>query len=320
MDLVMPVMDGVEATRRIMRESPCAILVVTATVTGNLKMVFEALGHGALDAVQTPRFQRDGDHDGTAEFRRKLATVSRLIAAPPRPARPAAARAAPAAPGLPAMPDATPDVLRAAVVGRGSTPAAALPAGPTLPLLLIGASTGGPQAVSKLLAGLSPDLPAGVVVVQHLDARFAPSFLAWLGQHSPLPVVAAARGDRPRPGVVAVAIGEEHVRLDPLGAFAFSLEPENVLIRPSADVLFESVAAHPGANGVAVILTGMGRDGARGMLALRRKGFRTLAQDAATSVIHGMPSAAAAAGAVMEMLPIDRMGSRVMELLRGRPT
>lgn len=358
MDLVMPVMDGVEATRRIMRESPCAILVVTATVTGNLTMVFEALGHGALDAVQTPGFRRDGDDDGTAEFRRKLATVARLVAAPARPVRPgsaprpdraagkaptavtpsqvrstpasvSAARAAtapgarapqataavPAAARSGAMPPA--GVRRPGAGGTASTPSPA--AGITLPLVLIGASTGGPQAVADLLAGLSPGLPAGVVVVQHLDARFAPSFVEWLGRHSPLPVVAASRGDRPRPGVVAVAIGEEHLRLDPLGAFTFTREPENVSIRPSADVLFESVASRAGSNGVAVILTGMGRDGARGMLALRRKGFHTLAQDAETSVIHGMPSAAAAAGAVMEMLPIDRIGPRVMELLRGRP-
>jgi len=356
-------MDGVEATRRIMREAPCAILVVTATVTGNLTMVFEALGHGALDAVQTPGFRRDGADDGTAEFRRKLAEVARLVAAPARPSRPAlaprtppagtapagtaavgaasgaaaagtapalaaarvtggasaTATTTPSVPGRATATPAAPAALRPPTTTPGGTAPTPAAIGITLPLLLIGASTGGPQAVADLLAGLDPALPAGVVVVQHLDSRFAPGFVEWLGRKSPLPVVAATRGDRPRPGVVAVAIGEEHLRIDPLGAFMFTREPENASIRPSADVLFESVASRPGANGVAVILTGMGRDGARGMLALRRKGFHTLAQDAQTSVIHGMPSAAAAAGAVMEMLPIDRIGPRVMELLRGRP-
>jgi len=125
-------------------------------------------------------------------------------------------------------------------------------------------------------------------------------------------------GERPRRAHVVVAVGDEHLRLDATGAFRFSPDPQDALLRPSADVLFESVAALPGARGCAVVLTGMGRDGARGMLALRRAGFRTIAQDAASSVIAGMPRAAVAAGGAMEVLPIEGIGPRVAAVLRGR--
>ncbi|MFO1539407.1 MAG: chemotaxis protein CheB [Chloroflexota bacterium] len=367
MDLVMPGMDGVEATRRIMRTAPCAILVVTATVTGNLSMVFEALGHGALDAVQTPGFRRGEGDDGTAEFRAKLGSVARLVSATAARARPAATAqpsvrspgAGAATPTRPTGAVAAAAALRPAPPGAGSvaTPArpatvgaSAVPApgaaaaarvagapsapgarpvapvrprlapapGATLPpLVVIGASTGGPQALVEVLRGIGPGLPAAIVIVQHLDDRFSDSFIAWLAQSVPLPVVAAAAGARPVAGSVAVAIGENHLHVDGTGAFAFSRSAAGATIRPSADVLFESVAALRGARGAGVILTGMGRDGARGILALRKAGFHTIAQDAATSVIHGMPSAAIAAGGVGEVLPLGLIGPRVSRLMRG---
>ena len=201
MDLVMPVMDGVEATRRIMATIPCPILLVTATVSGNLTMVFEALGHGALDVVQTPGFGRSGDDDGTRELRRKLISVARLVAGPAARARPSAPRPASGAPR---------DAAGAARSPSGATATAARSAATTEPpLLLVAASTGGPQAIATLLDGAGAGLPAAVVIVQHLDARFGASFLAWLGQRSPLPVAAAAAGERPRRGHVAVAVGDQ---------------------------------------------------------------------------------------------------------------
>ena len=305
MDLVMPVMDGVEATRRIMAAAPCPILLVTATVSGNLTMVFEALGHGALDVVQTPGFGRSGTDDGTLELRRKLASVARLVAAPADRGR--AGRDAGHGSAATRPPPAT---------SAGRAPA--LPRVPDPPFVLVAASTGGPQAIAVLLDGAGPGLPAAVVIVQHLDARFGESFVAWLRQRSPLPVAAAVAGARPRRGEVAVAVGEEHLRVDATGMFRFSPDPDDVPLRPSADVLFESVAARPGARGVAVVLTGMGRDGARGMLALRRARFHTIAQDPATSVIGGMPRAAVAAGGAMEVLPIEGIGPRIAAVLRGR--
>ena len=354
MDLVMPVMDGVEATRRIMASAPCAILLVTATVSGNLTMVFEALGHGALDVVQTPGFARSSADDGTLEFRRKLASVARLVAPTADRARMAREAAGSGASGrattggstqgggstpaggstnavragLPRLPAAagaslsTPGTTTVRGLSADERLAAPSAASVTLsadpPLLLVAATTGGPQAIAMLLDGAGADLPAAVVILQHLDARFGDSFVAWLRQRSPMPVAAAVAGARPRRGEVAVAVGEEHLRIDAEGVFAFSPEPEDAPLRPSADVLFESVAARSGARGCAVVLTGMGRDGARGMLALRRARFHTIAQDPATSVIGGMPRAAVAAGAVMEVLPIEGIGPRVAAVLRGR--
>jgi chemotaxis response regulator CheB len=225
--------------------------------------------------------------------------VPRSPAAPlPAPARPATG--ADTRPGLPTRP-------RPAAV-----PGATLP-----PLVVIGASTGGPQALVEVLRGIGPGLPAAIVIVQHLDDRFSESFIAWLGQAVPLPVLAAQAGARPVAGSVAVAIGENHLHVDAAGTFAFSRSAAGATIRPSADVLFESVAALRGARGAGVILTGMGRDGARGILALRKAGFHTIAQDAATSVIHGMPSAAIAAGGVGEVLPLGLIGPRVSRLMRG---
>jgi two-component system response regulator WspF len=307
MDLVMPVMDGVEATRRIMTTTPCPILLVTATVSGNLTMVFDALGHGALDVVQTPGFGRRGEDDGTRELRQKLISVARLVAVPGERPRIAGAAGRARSSGVPS-PVSTPAVGSASSVLPGVEP----------PLLLIAASTGGPQAIATLLDGAGPRLPAAVVILQHLDARFGASFLAWLAARSPLPVAAAVAGERPRQGHVAVAVGEEHLLLDAAGTFRFSPQPDDVPLRPSADVLFASVAARRPSRGAAVVLTGMGRDGARGMLALRRKGFHTFAQDPATSVIGGMPRAAVSAGAAMEVLPIEGIGPRVAAVLRGR--
>ncbi|MFN8623105.1 MAG: chemotaxis-specific protein-glutamate methyltransferase CheB [Chloroflexota bacterium] len=337
MDLVMPTMDGVEATRRIMAERPCAILVVTATVSGNLTKVFEALGHGALDAVQTPGFVRGGSDDGTLEFRRKLVSVARLVAPPvdrtrpdrsgpgisPRPAGAAAAasprpHAASAPSGTSIPPPTSATSASAAALAPAAAPSPVVVPAHEPPLVLIAASTGGPQALATLLDGAGPRLPAAVVVLQHLDARFGDSFLAWLRGRSPLPVRAAVAGERPAKGEVTVAVGEAHLRLDAAGAFTFSAEPDDLPNRPSADVLFESVAERPASHGVAVVLTGMGRDGARGMLALRRAGFHTIAQDDETSVIAGMPRAAVALGGALEVLPIEGIGPRVAAVLRGR--
>jgi len=325
MDLVMPVMDGVEATRRIMAVAPCAILLVTATVSGNLTMVFEALGHGALDVVQTPGFGRSGDDDGTREFRRKLASVARLVAPTADRARPSrdgygAGRSgtAPVTPGARDAAASAPSRILSADARLAAPTSATFPPMGDQPLLLVAASTGGPQAIATLLDGVGGDLPAAIVIVQHLDARFGDSFVAWLRQRSPMPVAAAVAGARPRRAEVVVAVGEQHLRIDASGAFAFSPDPEDAPLRPSADVLFESVALRPGARGCAVVLTGMGRDGARGMLALRRARFHTIAQDPATSVIGGMPRAAVAAGAAMEVLPIEGIGPRVAAVLRGR--
>jgi len=292
MDLIMPRVDGVAATREIMRRSPCPVLVVTASVRGNVGKVYEALGCGALDAVATPRLGLDGGIEGIAELARKIATVEALAADHVRPPQEAPA-AAPAP------------------MGTAAGSLRVLPA-----VVAIGASTGGPHALATLLGALPADLAAAVVVVQHIDALFAAGLARWLARRTPLPVTAVTDTAPLRAGTIALAAGEGHLVLRDDLQLVVSAEPAGSLHTPSIDVFFESIARRVGGRGCGVLLTGMGRDGARGLLALRRAGFHTIAQDEATSVVWGMPRAAAEHGAAAEVLPIDRIAARIVAHLK----
>ncbi len=274
MDLVMPVMNGAEATRRIMRATPCAVLLVTAAPTGNAGLVFEAMGHGALDAVKTPEFLPNGDIRGADELLRKIFMVARLADKPVRDTR------------LP--PPSAPEAN-----------------GPSL--AAVGASTGGPKALARILGDLPAGLDAAVVVVQHVDVRFAGDLADWLDKQCPLRTVAAAEGDELLPGTVYVAATNDHLILASDKHLRYTPEPVDYPYRPSVDAFFKSLAVNWPGRGVAALLTGMGRDGAKGLLALRRLGWRTAAQDQATSVVYGMPKAAAELGAAVEILPLEKI-------------
>ena len=284
MDLIMPVMNGVEASRQIMRDTPCAILVVTATVEGNVSLVFEAMGHGALDAVNTPVLGPNGELSGAKELLTKIATIGKLIGKAPL--------ARPAAPAKPRMIERPTQGLQ---------------------LVVIGASTGGPSALSEILSHLPADLPAGVVLIQHVDVQFAPDLATWLDGRTPLSVRTAVPGCRPEPGVVWLAATNDHLVMTPGTSLEYVREPAECFYRPSVDVFFKSVAAHWPSSGVATLLTGMGRDGAEGLLALRNARWHTIAQDEATSVVYGMPKAAAELGAAAEILPLGRIARAICE-------
>ncbi|MGA0287390.1 MAG: chemotaxis-specific protein-glutamate methyltransferase CheB [Phycisphaerales bacterium] len=295
MDLLMPVMNGVESTRRIMTECPCPILVVTATVDGNSLLVYDALGHGALDAVNTPTIGTGGDMSGAAALVRKIEQVRRLSEFETASSKSISGVSAAGA--------------NAGVASGRSSP----------PILAIGASTGGPQALATVLAQLPRDFDWPVLVVQHVDAEFVGGLATWLGEKVGRRVSVAGSGV-PRPGEVAIAGSDRHLIMEPDGRLATVTEPSNVLHRPSVDVMFSSLARNPGSTGVAVLLTGMGRDGAAGLLELHRAGWSTIAQDEASSVVWGMPGAAARLGAAQELLPIERIGSRVADLWRAHRT
>ncbi len=281
MDLVMPGIDGAETTRRIMQSAPCVILVVTATTVGNRDKVFEAMGHGALDAVNTPVLGPGEDLQGAEPLIQKLRTVARLVgshhAARPRPAP------------------------------RGKTHAQETQ---TFPVVALGASTGGPQALAEILLHLPAHFPASVLVVQHVDPQFTPGLAAWLQHYSRLPVVLAREGELLRPGHVWIAATGEHlVYAD--GLAHYTPAPHNSLHSPSVDVLFSSLAQPHQAPRAGVLLTGMGRDGAEGLRELRRSGALTIAQDAASSVVYGMPRAAAELKAAAEILPLKAIAARI---------
>ncbi len=282
MDLIMPRMDGVEATRQIMRHTPCAILVVTASVGANASRVFEAMGHGALDAVDTPLLVTGDQHANAAPLLAKIDSISGMLSV-----RTGAWR------------------VPANGIAGGKVPR-------THGLVAIGSSAGGPSALSVLLAGLPLDFPAAVVIVQHVDAQFAIGMAAWLNQHSRLPVRLAREGDCPAPGSVLLAGTNDHLTMKTAERIGYAPEPQDYVYRPSVDVFFHSVCRLWPGRAVGVLLTGMGRDGAVGLKALRDKGCHTIAQDQASSAVYGMPKAAASLNAAVDILPLSRIAPQLV--------
>jgi len=289
MDLVMPVMNGAEATREIMQHSPCAILVVTASIEQNSDLVYESMGYGALDAAVTPTLGGSRAASEADALREKINRIAIILGKQDRRERA----------GL------TPARFPAADCDSVRRP----------PMIAIGASTGGPQALAKVLGALPNDFPGVVGIVQHVDADFAPGLADWLSARTRLPVQLAGDGANPVPGHIYLAGKDAHLKMGCGGAFDYDPEPAALANRPSVDVFFQSLAASWPAPGVAVILTGMGRDGAEGLLALRKNGWRTIAQDRESSVVYGMPKAATENGAAEESLPIDLVGPTMIQRL-----
>jgi two-component system response regulator WspF len=289
MDLVMPGIDGAETTRRIMRSTPCVILVVTATTTGNRDMVFEAMGYGALDAVNTPVLGPGQDLGGAEALIQKLRTVSRLVGP---------GYASGAAPANRHAPPRSRDTYDE-------------------PVVAIGASTGGPQALAEILSHFPDRFPAVVLVVQHVDQQFTPSLAGWLQHCTKVPVAIAEQNVRLSPGTIWIAGRKENLTYDN-GMARYTPAPEDTIHKPSIDSLFYSLSKPHHAARIGVLLTGMGRDGAAGLLALRKSGALTIAQDAATSVVYGMPKAAAEISAANEILPLSSIGPRICEAVLQR--
>lgn len=283
MDMNMPHLDGVGATREIMQRSPCAILIVTASVTINTAKIFEAMGHGALDVVKTPRLGT-GDPLAVQKLLDKIRTITKLI----RRAKPAATTQTP-----------TPS----APVRRSEPP---------LPLLItIGASTGGPRALKTIFSQLPRDLDAAIVVVQHIDMQFAPGLVTWLDHFSALPVALAHPGSAPTPGQILIAGTNDHLILRPNCTLRHTQEPVAYPHRPSVDVFFRSVAQHWPRPGLGILLTGMGRDGAVGLGQLRTAGWLTIAESAESCVVYGMPRAAVEAEAAAQVMPVEKIASEI---------
>jgi two-component system, chemotaxis family, response regulator WspF len=308
MDLIMPGLDGAQTTEAMMKLRPTAILVVTATVTGNRELVFAAMGKGALDAVNTPDATSP---ESVASLRRKLLTVSRLVKSATLPSGPPQNRVPPISrtwrSGLPLHPTATPALV----------PAAA-PA-----LIAIGASTGGPQAIATILRALPSDFHAAIVIVQHLDRQFVPGLQKWLQRETKLPLKLAAEDDLLHRGGVWLADSENHltVRASTTGALRLHYTPNPLETphRPSVDVFLESIAQLQGIHRCGVLLTGMGADGAAGLLALRQSGAPTWAQDPASCVVYGMPAVALKLGAVDQPTLLTEIAPRLLDFAGQSP-
>jgi chemotaxis response regulator CheB len=288
MDLVMPGMNGAETTRRIMAGTPCAVLLVTASVRDNAGLVLDALGHGAIDAVDIPTMRGSDLRKAAGPFLSKIDVMARLVGDTP-------------------------------VTLKGSARPGGVPLSLRSDLLVaIGASAGGPAALAVILRGLPKEFPAAIVVVQHVGEEFASGMADWLRQESALPVRVAEEGDRPTAGCVLLASTSDHLTLKTADRLGYTTEPIDEPYRPSVDVFFQSVSRLWRGDVVGVLLTGMGRDGAVGLKALRDRGHYTIAQDEATSAVYGMPKAAAMLGAAMDILPMERIASRLVDILAGK--
>lgn len=291
MDLIMPVLDGVEATRQIMAATPCQILVVTASVGGNSAKVYEAMSCGALDATKTPIGLGSNDK-AVRMLLSKIENIDRLTS-----------------PQAPARKAPTP------TAGRGLSEEENRPS-----LLAIGASTGGPKAIASILSQLESGFPAAVVVIQHIDQDFVGGLAQWLDTQTPLEVKIAQSGDHPIPGKAWLAGTNDHLVIGADGRFCYTPHPVDTAYRPSVDAFFESLLPIRPKKLTAVLLTGMGPDGASGMLSLRRAGHHTIAQDEATCVVYGMPQAAAQMNAAVEILPLSQIPIALNKLWKNRNT
>jgi len=302
MDPDIPGMDGVEATRRIMQETPCPILIVTTKVEDNAAKVFKAIGYGALDAVNTPLPGNDEPARHSREaFLKKINTIIKLQGIFPQ--------TEPSCTKTESFQSKT-ESLRPKTESFRSLISEQVP-----PLVVIGSSTGGPKTLVKVVSRLPENLGAAVVIVQHLDEEFSSGLADWLNAQTPLKVRVATRGACPQEGIVDVAGTNDHLVLTTGLRFAYTPEPCKNPYRPSVDVFFRSVAKHWPNEGCAVLLTGMGRDGATELANLRDLGWHTIAQDQATSVVYGMPKAAKELNAATEILPLEKISSAILDFV-----
>ncbi len=294
LDIRLPGMNGFEATRRIMREKPTPIVVCSASVESDeLKITMNALRAGALSVVEKPVGITRADYDRLARsLCTQLAIMSEVKVVRQR-------GDAPARVPRPRTPLAQPSRPR-------------LAPGQSTRLIGIGASTGGPNAVVQVLNDLGENFPLPVLLVQHIMPSFLTGFAAWLGSVTPYRAVLAQHGDRPVPGSVYMAPADYHLTTDG-ECVRLTQQPPLSGQRPSATALFESMARALGPASAGVLLTGMGDDGADGLVALRNAGGFTVAEHESTAVIYGMPRAAVERGGACECLPLREIGSRVLD-------
>ena len=288
MDFNMPGMNGAETIRALMQTRPTPVVMFSAHTKQGAKETFDALAAGAVDFVTKPAGEVSMDLAKIAdELMRKLAVAAQ--------ARPRAVAPAPRQSGAIPLPSASMNM-------RAMGAAAGLPR-----LCVIAVSTGGPAALSEVIPHLPADLRFAVVVVQHMPAHFTESLAERLDAASNLRVREAEDGDRPMPGQVLIAPGDKHLEFDDRGGVVLSDGPLVNGCRPAADLTMISAARVYGRRTVGIIMTGMGKDGMAGALAIKKADGKNIAQDQATSVIFGMPKAAIDAGAVDEVVPLEKI-------------
>lgn len=278
LDVEMPRMDGLEALRQIMRNTPTPVVMLSSLTSSGTAATMDALHAGAVDCVAKP------NHGSLASIRlAKDELIAKIRGA-----------------------------VQAKISHRGHAAVkTSLVAKSTDRVVLVASSTGGPRALHTLFEGLPHEFPAPILIVQHMPPGFLVSLARRLQSIGTVPCGEAKPGDRVTPGMALFAPAGKHMRVGPGGVLEFDETPARHGVRPSADPLFESAAEVYGERCVAAVLTGMGRDGAEGARAIKRVGGTVFAEDASTCTIYGMPRAAVVTGAVDLEVPIDRMGEAI---------
>ncbi len=297
LDVEMPRMDGITFLRNLMRLRPMPVVMVSSLTERGAEVTLNALELGAVDVVTKPKL----------DLAASLANYGEEIIAKVKAAAGARVR--------PLVLPREGDTKRSADAVIARDPARS-PLRTTERIIAIGASTGGTEAIKEVLVSLPPDAP-GIVIAQHIPAAFSGPFAKRLHAHSPMNVKEAQDGDQILPGHVFVAPGHSHLLVERDGAryvCRLSDGPPVNRHRPSVDVLFRSVAQQVGPNAVGALLTGMGADGAQGLLEMRQAGAPTLAQDEASSVVWGMPGEAVRLGAAEHTVPLDRIAAELLSL------
>lgn len=299
MDIQMPRLDGLAATRKLMQEHPLPIVIVSAHLDRNeaVDLAFMALQAGALAVLKTPAGY---SHPEYAASRDQFLTTLRAMAGVSV-VRRWTGNSAPEEPAPlphPAHTDAPPMVIA------------------------IGASAGGPVALHAILTALPVDFPIPIAVVQHMAEGFIEGLIRWLDKNSPLHIMQAAHGQIVRPGEVVLAGSGSHLALQRLGQHTrvvLHKDQEPTPYLPAVDVLFRSAAEQFGAQALGVLLTGMGDDGARGLLTLREHGARTLVQDQDSCLVYGMPGSAVQIGAAEQIVPLHQIAPTILDLVESIP-
>ena len=289
MDFNMPVLDGASAVRAIMRQRPTPVVMISAHTTDGARETIEALAAGAVDFLAKPSGEVSADFARLAP-----ALVAKVLGA------------AEATMPPPSVPEPEP---------RAPTPSprfvASSPGAPTR-VVVIGVSTGGPGALALFLPALPRDAPFGLLIVQHMPGGFTQALAERLDAICAVCVREARAGDRPQPGLALIAPGDHHLEVAPDGTLAITDGPEVNGVRPSVDVTMRTAAGAWGRRVTGVVMTGMGRDGAEGLLAIKRGGGATLAQDRDSCVVFGMPRVAIELGAADRVVPLDGLAGALL--------
>ncbi len=289
MDMDMPVMDGLEATKQIMAYHPTPILIVSSSVfKQGMDRVFKAISHGALDVIDKSELELTGNKRSGEALIAKIKFLTGVRVDQPL----AKFRHERSIGDLRAPKKKASDKVVA-----------------------IAASTGGPQALLKILQRLPADFPCGIVIVQHITSGFLGGLVDWLAKECRIKVKIGEDLEEIRPGVAYIAPDNFHMKVTERGKISLSDEPASNGHKPSGDILFESVAKTYGKAGVAAILTGMGKDGAIGMKAIKQSQGITIAQSEKSCVVFGMPGAAIEMDAVDKVLPLERIAEEIVSMV-----